>query len=128
MSLQSIASVALIMLFAVGHPAHAQQPVSEADAWQALASRLEAGATVEVRLKDGARVRGTMVTSDAATLHLKPHARWPEPIRTIPFGDIESIARWKEGMMPGTKVLIGVGIGAGVWFLAVVMALAAGSS
>jgi hypothetical protein len=83
---------------------------------------------VEVRLKDGSRVRGTVVTSDAEALQVKPHTRLPEPIRTIPFGDVDSIERWKEGMMPGTKTLVGIGIGAGVWFLAVVMALAVGSS
>lgn len=127
MSFQSVTSIALIVLFA-GLPASAQQPVNEAEAWQALASRLEAGASVEVRLKDGNRVRGTVVASDGETLQVKPHTRRPEPIRAISFGDVESIERWKEGLMPGTKTLIGVGIGAGVWFLAVVMALAAGSS
>jgi hypothetical protein len=128
MSFHSIASIALIALLAAGQPASAQQPVSEAESWQTLASRLEAGASVEVRLKDGNRVRGTVVASDAKALHLKPHTRQPEPIRTIAFSDVDSIERWKEGMMPGTKTLLGVGIGAGVWFLAVVMALAAGSS
>ena len=127
MSFQSIASIALIALVVAGQPASAQQPVNEAESWQTLASRLEAGASVEVRLKDGSRVRGTVVTSDAEALQVKPHTRLPEPIRTIPFSDVDSIERWKEGMMPGTKTLVGVGIGAGVWFLAVVMALAAGS-
>ena len=127
MSFQSIASIALIALLAAGPPASAQQPVSEAESWQTLASRLEAGASVEVRLKDGGRVRGTVVASDAQTLQVKPHTRVPAPIRAISFDDVDSIERWKEGMMPGTKTLLGVGIGAGVWFLAVVMALAAGS-
>ena len=128
MSFQSVASIALIGLLASGQPVSAQQPVSEAESWRTLASRLEAGASVEVRLKDGNRVRGTVVANDAEVLQVKPHTRLPEPIRTISFGDVDSIERWKEGMMPGTKTLIGVGIGAGVWFLAVVMALAAGSS
>jgi hypothetical protein len=127
MSFQSIASIALIALLATGQPASAQQPASETESWQTLVSRLEAGASVEVRLKNGSRVRGTVVTSDAETLRVKPHTRLPEPIRTIPFSDVDSVERWKEGMMPGTKTLIGIGVGAGVVFLGVVMALAAGS-
>jgi len=129
MSFQSIASIALavIALLAAGQPASAQQPVNEPESWQTLASRLEAGASVEIRLKDGSRIRGTVVTSDAEALQVKPHTRLPEPIRAIPFGDVDSIERWKEGMMPGTKTLVGVGIGAGVMFLGVVMALAAGT-
>jgi hypothetical protein len=128
MSFQSIASIALIALLAAGQPASAQPPVSEAESWQTFASRLEAGASVEIRLKDGTRLRGTVVTSDAEAMQVKPHTRVPEPIRTVPFGEVDAIERWREGMMPGTKTLLGIGIGAGVWFLAVIMALAAGSS
>jgi hypothetical protein len=125
MSSQSIAGIAIVALLAAGQPAAAQQAAPEAESWRAFTSRLEAGATVEIRLKDGSRVRGTVVTSDAEALQVKRHARLPEPIRTA-LRQVDSIERWKEGMMPGTKTLIGVGIGAGVMFLAVVMALAAG--
>ncbi len=125
MSFQTIVSIALVALLAAGQPALAQQTVNEAEAWQKLAARLEAGATVEVRLKDGGRVRGTVVTTDAEVLHLKPHTRLPEPMRTIPFGDIESMERWKEGMMPGTKTLVGIGVGVGTMFFAALIALAA---
>jgi len=128
MSFQSSASIAIFALVAAAQPVFTQQPVNEPESWQTLVSRLEAGASVEVRLKDGRRIRGTVVTSDAEALQVKPHTRLPEPIRAIPFGDVDSIERWKEGMMPGTKTLVGIGIGAGIWFLAVVMALAAGSS
>jgi hypothetical protein len=125
MTRQPIATLALIALLVAGQPAAAQQAVNEAESWQTFASRLEAGATVEVRLKDGGRVRGTVVTTDTEALQLKPHTRLPEPMRTIPFGDIESIERWKEGMMPGTKTLIGISIGVGAFFFAVLIALAA---
>jgi hypothetical protein len=57
-------------------------------------------------------------------LILKPYTRVPVPARSLPFSDIAQIERWREGLKPGYKVLLGVGVGAGALFLGLMVLLA----
>jgi len=81
----------------------------ETAAWQSLAATLQPGAFVEVRLKNGARFKGTLVQRSADNVVVKPRTRVPVPAREIRFADLESIETAKKGMSAGLKVLIGVG-------------------
>jgi hypothetical protein len=90
----------------------AQQRQEPPEVWRAYAGKLEAGAFVRVRLKDGVSVKGHFIQATSDAFRVKPKTRIPVAIRDVAFTDIESIERQKEGKSPGTKVLIGVGIGA----------------
>ena len=121
--------VVLSFLTATG-PAAAQQqrlPVPAADAWRALASAIEPGAFVSVRTKDGTRVRGTLVQRTDDGILVKPKTRLASPMTAIAYADIDGIERWKPGMSAGLKVVLGVGIGAGVMLLAGAIIVAAAS-
>ncbi|HEX7797782.1 MAG TPA: hypothetical protein VF456_25650, partial [Vicinamibacterales bacterium] len=53
----------------------AQPSVNEAQSWRAMAATLEPAALVSVRLKDGKRVVGTVLTHSEDSLVLKPRTR-----------------------------------------------------
>ena len=94
--------------------AQAPAPRDSADAWRALAERLQPGAPVDIHLKDGTRVQGQLVQVTADAVSVKPRTRIAVPIRDIPFSTIDQIEMRRPGMSPGAKVLIGVGIAGGV--------------
>jgi len=125
MSATRIITGALIAAVLVANrPAAAQEPVDEARAWQQLASALEPGSMVDVRLKDGTKIRGTVMPGSTAALILKPYTRVPVPARSFAFTDIERIDRWKRGIRPGYMVLLAVSAGAGAMFLGAIALLA----
>jgi len=97
------------------------------EVWQAYAQKLEAGAFVQVHLKDGKKVKGSFIPSSPDTFRLLPKTRIAVPIRDFQFSDIASIERKKEGFWsPGMKVLTGAAIGIGAAVLTVVAIYAAG--
>ncbi len=123
--MRATAVLVLLALLVPTAPASAQTALRDADAWHALAVAIEPGAFVSVRTKDGTRVRGTLVQQTEGGIVVKPKTRLPSPIRTIPYTDIDEMERAKRGMNPGLKVVLGVGIGAGVMLLAGAIIVAA---
>ena len=119
-----LACAVLVVSSAV--PAAAQQPSRD---WEQVAAALTPGTRVEVDLADGTHVQGTVLgqDQDRAELVVSPKTRIPvEPWR-IGYSEIRSIEQKgpREGMRPGTKVLLGIGIGLGVTMLLAGIAIAA---
>lgn len=106
-----------LALVASSLPAGASQ--EEARAWRTLAASLPPASAVEVRLKNGERIKGTLVEYSEDALLLKPRTRIPVPGRSIQYDTIDSIERKEPGMSPDKKVLIGIGTGFGVVLLLV---------
>lgn len=126
MKIQSTVIYVLVVLitapFAMADPR--QEPP---EVWQAYAQKLEAGAFVQVHLKDGKKVKGSFIPGSPDTFRLLPKTRIAVPIRDFQFSDIASIERKKEGFWsPGMKVLTGAAIGIGAAVLTVVAIYAAG--
>jgi|KBSMisStaDraftv2_1062788.scaffolds.fasta_scaffold274542_3 hypothetical protein len=125
--MRATAVLALLALLVASASASAQGAPRDADAWRALTSALAPGSLVTVRTKDGTRVRGTLVQQVDDGILVKPKTRLPSPMRSISFDDIEELERAKHGMSPGTKVVLGTGIGVGVMMLVgALIVLAAG--
>ena len=120
MTIRNLVIVVLIMLLAGAPPVEAQQAVGESDVLRVLAEALGPGALVTVRLKDGSRVRGTLLQVSTADLLIQQNTRIKVAPRTLPLAEIQSIERRKEGPSPGAKVLAGAGIAALVIFLLVI--------
>jgi hypothetical protein len=97
----------------------------EAQMWRTVVTNLEAAALVSVRMKDGSRMKGTVLRVGDETFALKPRTRIPVAARELRFDDVASIERTKPSMSPAKKVLLGVGIGAGVYALAAAIVIAA---
>lgn len=104
----------------------AQERVPDNSAWSAVAEALGPGTFVAVRTKDGTRIKGTLIKSSQDGILLQPRTRIPVPPREVAFSAIESLERTgKPKMSPGVKVVLGVGIGAGVVLLASALIFAA---
>jgi hypothetical protein len=96
----------------------------EAARWHDVVERLDAAVLVTIRLKDGTRMKGTVLGVDPASFAFKPRTRIPVASRDIRFNDVVSIERTKQGMSPGQKVLIGAASVVGALFLFAAVALA----
>ena len=107
-----------------GMPLHAQETSKEAEAWRDMIARLDPGAFVSVRFRNGHRMKGTLVQLADDHVIFKPRTRIPVPARTLGFDEIDSVEPAKLGMSPGAKVAIGTAIGVGgTLLLAIVAAL-----
>jgi hypothetical protein len=104
----------------------AQERVPADGGWIAVAQALGPGAFVAIRTKDGDRLKGTLIQSSADAIRVQPRTRIPVAVRDIAYTDIDFLERTrKPGMSPGAKVVLGVGIGAGVALLASALIVAA---
>ena len=97
----------------------------EAQMWRTVVIDLEAAALVSVRMKDGSRMKGTVLRVGDETFALKPRTRIPVAAREVRFDDVASIERTKPSMSPAKKVLLGVGIGVGIYALVAAIIIAA---
>ena len=125
----SLVSAALVFAIVVGTSSLVstqQTAPDEAQMWRSVVSNLEAATLVSVRMKDGSRIKGTVLRVGDETFAFKPHTRIPVPARELRFDDVATIERTKTSMSPGKKVLLGVGIGTGVYMLLVAILYASG--
>jgi hypothetical protein len=98
------------------------------DAWRALATRLEPGTAVKMRLHNGQRFDATLVVADADGLVVQPMTRRVVPVQRVAYTAIASMQRRDErGVGAAKAALIGVGTGVAAG-LAVLMLLIAAYS
>ena len=115
-----LATIALLMMI-LGAPAGAQEPRD----WQQLAATLRPGSRLELHLKDGSHVDGTLVARDAELVVINPRTRIPVPPWRVAFSEIQSIdVKRRDGLSPGAKVLVGFGAGAAAVFVGLLIAVA----
>ena len=106
-------------------------PVAAQDAsrdWKPLASSLKPGTRVELDLADGTHIEGTVLGQDVELLVVSPKTRIPVTPWRIGYDEIRGIdvkSSQREGLRPGTKVLIGIGVGFGVMAILGAIAVAA---
>ena len=96
---------------------------SDAETWRALVSALEPAAMVAVRLTDGTRVSGTVLAAGDVSFTMQTRTRIPVPARAIRYDAVRSMERTRVGMNPGLKVITGIGVGVGGFFLVVLTLL-----
>jgi hypothetical protein len=123
MNLKSLVVSALVVLIAVPGM-HAQSRYEPPDVWHQFAERLPAGSYISLTLKSGPTVRGHVIQVTSDLLRVRPKKRIEVPVQDFRYDEIASITRLKDGMSPGSKVLIGVAIGAGAIFAAVLVLVA----
>lgn len=118
-----VSACVLVSLLWAPHVA-AGQAADEAGQWHAVVERMEPAALVSVRLKDGTRFKGTVLSAQAETFTVKLRTRIPVPAREVRYDAIASLERTTVGMSPGKKVLIGVATGAGAMVVIAAIAIA----
>ncbi|MGC4081186.1 MAG: hypothetical protein QM736_03485 [Vicinamibacterales bacterium] len=126
----AIVLIASISLWSA--PARAQQPQRDASTtaavdtarWRELVEQLEPAAFVNLRTRDRARQKGTIVAHDADGFSFQPRTRIPVDPVFVRYDDVRAIERTHAGLSPGTKVLIGAGsiVGGTVIVMAILFA------
>jgi hypothetical protein len=118
---QRLAVAALVIALAV--PAAAQDPSRD---FGQLASSLAPGTRIELDLADGTHIEGTVLAQEEGRFVFNPKTRLPVTPWRIEYSEIRSPEQTTrgDGMRPGTKVLLGIGVGAAVWMVLVGIALA----
>ena len=125
MTCRTFVSVCLLASLLWAPPLSAGQEAGDDTAkWRAVVERLEPAALVSIRLKDGRRMKGTVLSAQEATFTLVPRTRIPVPARDLRYDAIASLERTTVGMSPGKKVLIGVATGAGAVLVLAAIAIA----
>jgi hypothetical protein len=106
---------AAVVAATLAAPAAAQEASRD---WATLDSSLRPGTRVELDLADGTHVEGTVLGQDGEQLVFSPRTRVPVVPWRVAYSELRSVdIRHHDGMRPGTKVLLGIGIGAGVFLI-----------
>jgi hypothetical protein len=117
------AVIPVLIALLLASPVGAQQDaVNHQDVWGRFAERLGPGAFVTVHLKNGSHIKGHLIAVSADALQVKPKTRIAVPMRAVPLDAIESIEPKHEGMSPGSKVALGVGVGLGTTLVLIFLA------
>ena len=116
-TLKASALITLVCLLA-GTPLGAQ--TTETPASRLARTAVEAlpiGATVNLRTRDGERLKAVLLSVDEAGVRVKPATRVPERSRLIAFDQIERIERHQDHVSVGKYAGVGSAIGAAAMFL-----------
>lgn len=81
--------------------------------WRDVASRIEPGTEVNVRMQDGKRIRAALLDARQDVVLLQPKTRVPVPAQEVPYGAILTLERHTPGG-GGTAKAVGIGIASGV--------------
>ena len=116
-------SMAALLVLVLAGPATAQGSRD----WAPLASSLRPGMRIELDLADGSHVDATVLGHDLDRLVISPRTRIPVAPWRVDYAEIRAIEvkpHQRDGMRPGTKVLIGIGVGVGTLLIASLIAVA----
>ena len=87
------------------------QSADEAIAWQTVAQRLDAGVTVDVRLRDSQHFKATFIAARPDAIVVQRKTRVPVGIETIAYESVASLARVEPAGLSRGKVA-GIAFGA----------------
>ena len=117
--LVSVLVVALVL------PGGASAQVPD-NVWRNVATKIDVGTEINVRLRNGQRFRATLVEARDESLLLQPRTRVPVPVQEVSYIDILSMERrTKGGIGPGKAAAIGVASGVGGFFAILAIMVAA---
>ena len=112
----------LVLTLALPGGAAAQVPDN---VWRTVATRIDVGTEINVRLRSGQRFRATLVQARDESLLLQPRTRVPVPVQEVSYSDILTLERrTKGGIGAGKAAAIGVAAGVG-GFLAILAIMVA---
>ena len=98
----SLALVAALLVVSA-RPGYAQSGY-DATAWQTLADHLDAGVTINVRLRDRRRFKATFINARPDALVVQRKSRVPVPVELIPYDSIASMGRVEASSLSRGKI------------------------
>jgi uncharacterized protein (UPF0303 family) len=87
------------------------QSTDEAMAWQTVAQKLDAGVTVDLRLRDSQHFKATLIAARPDAIVVQRKSRVPVGIETIAYESVASLARVDPAGLSRGKVA-GIAFGA----------------
>ena len=87
------------------------QSADEAIAWRTMAEKLDAGVTVDVRLRNSQHFKATFIAARPDAIVVQRKSRVPVGIETIPYESVASLARVDAAGLSRGKVA-GIAFGA----------------
>ena len=118
-------ALALLLILTLMAPAWAGAQVPS-DVWRGFVEKVDTGAELNVRLRDGMRFRAILVGVRPDAVLLQPKARITVPVQSVPYDAIASIERRQQGgMNAGKAAAIGVGTGVAAFFTVMAIVFAA---
>jgi len=99
----SFAVIAALMLSLVTAPVFAQSGY-DGSAWRDLAQHLDAGAVVDLRLRNGQHFKATFIGAHEDTLAVQRKTRVPVAIEQVPYDAIASLSRVEPASLSGGKI------------------------
>jgi uncharacterized protein (UPF0303 family) len=99
--LRSFVVLALWCSLIIAQPA-AAQPEVDGEVWRNLAQKLDAGITVDVRLRNRRHFKATFIEGAPDALIIQRKTRVPVPVERIPYDSIASLSR--ADRMSGGKI------------------------
>jgi hypothetical protein len=89
----------------------AAQSALDGDVWRTLAQKLDAGITVDVRLRNSRHFKATFIEGAPDALVIQRKTRIPVPVERIPYDSIASLSRVDSSSLSGGKAA-GIAFGA----------------
>jgi hypothetical protein len=118
-------ALALLLIVTLAAPGWAAAQVPP-DVWRGFVEKVDTGAELNVRLRDGKRFRAVLVGVRPDAVLLQPKTRITVPVQSIPYGAIASLERRQQaGMNAGKVAAIGVGTGVAAFFTIMAIVFAA---
>ena len=99
---------------------------AQPEVWKTFASRIDVGAQLNVRLRNGQKFRATLIDAREDAVLLQPKTRVPVPVQPVTYDAIVSLEQVKGGGVgAGKAAAIGVAAGVGAFFGTMLVILAA---
>ena len=116
----------VVLIVLLGAPDLLAQPAAvSADIWRAFVEKLHVGSTLNVRLKDGTRVKATLLQVSPDAMTIQPRTRIPVDPQAVPYTAIESLdVDRRDGIGVGKAIGIGVASAAGAFLGLMLIAFA----
>jgi uncharacterized protein (UPF0303 family) len=86
------------------------QTTTDGLAWRTLAEKLEGGAAIDVRLRDGRHFKATFVGAHENAMAVQRKTRVPVPIEQVPYDAVASMSRVQPASLSGAKIA-GIALG-----------------
>jgi hypothetical protein len=98
------AALVIILIVSVAPPSAFAQSESDGAAWRMLAEKLEGGAAVDMRLRDGRHFKATFIGAREQTMVVQRKTRVPVAVEEVPYEAIASMSRVAPASMSGGKI------------------------
>jgi hypothetical protein len=102
--------IIVTLVMSMGAVPAVAQTTTDGLAWRTLADKLEGGAAIDLRLRNGRHFKATFVAAHETAMAVQRKTRVPIPIEEVPYDAIASMSRVQPASLSGAKIA-GIALG-----------------